>query len=108
DGVRLRSTASSGFGPRVAKAADGKLWFVTGEGVQVLDPRHLLFNKLPPPVHIEQITADHEIRWQNLLTEAPSNVRLPQLTRDVEIDYAALSLMAPEKVRFKYKLEGYD
>ena len=108
DGVRLRSTASSGYGPRVTKSTDGKLWFVTGEGVQVLDPRHLSFNKLPPPVHIEQVVADHKIRWQNLWNETSSNLRLPQLTRDLEIDYAALSLVAPEKIRFKYRLEGYD
>ena len=108
DGVRLRSAAASGYGPRVAKSTDGKLWFVTGEGVQVVDPHHLPFNKLPPPVHIEQITADHKIRWQNLWSEASSNLRLPPLIRDLEIDYTALSLVAPEKVRFKYKLEGYD
>ena len=108
DGVRLRSTAASFYGPRAAKSTDGKLWFVTGEGIQVIDPRHLPFNKLPPPIRIEQITADHKIHWQNLLSEAPSNLRLPRLTRDLEIDYTALSLVAPEKVRFKYKLEGYD
>ena len=108
DGVRLRSTAASGYGPRVAKSPDGKLWFVTGDGVQVLDPRHLPFNKLPPPICIEQIAADHKIRWQNFLSEAPSNLRLPRLTRDLEIDYTALSLVAPEKIHFKYKLEGYD
>ena len=108
DGVRLRSTASSGYGPRVTKSTDGRLWFVTGEGVQVVDPRHLPFNKIPPPVHIEQITADHKIRWQDSWNEASSDVRLPRLTRDLEIDYTALSLVAPEKVRFRYKLEGYD
>ena len=26
--------------------------------MSIIDPRHLPFNKLPPPVHIEQITAD--------------------------------------------------
>lgn len=108
DGVRLRSTASSGYGPRATESTDGKLWFVTGEGVQIVDPRHISFNKLPPPVHIEQVVADHKTLWQNLWTETSSNLRLPRLTRDLEIDYAALSLVAPEKVRFKYKLEGYD
>ena len=108
DGVRLRSAAASSYGPRVAKSTDGKLWFLTGEGIQVVDPHHLPFNKLPPPVHIEQITADHKIRWQNLWSEASSNLRLPPLNRDLEIDYTALNLVAPEKVRFKYKLEGYD
>ena len=46
--------------PAVAKAADGKLWFLPFDGVSVIDPRHLPFNKLPPPVHIEQITADRK------------------------------------------------
>ena len=54
----LRAVAPSPYGPPVAKAADGKLWFVTGEGVQVVDPRHLAVNTLAPPVLIEQVVAD--------------------------------------------------
>jgi len=108
DGVRLRSTASSEFGPRVAKSTDGKLWFVTGEGVQIVDPRHLAVNQVPPPVHIEQIVANHKTYWQNLPGAAVADVRLPALIRDLQIDYTALSLVAPEKVHFKYKLEGQD
>ena len=108
DGVRLRSSAASAYGPRVAKSTDGKLWFVTGEGVQVIDPRHLAVNKLPPPVHVEQVTADGKIYWQNLAGAAVSNLRLAPRIRDLQIDYTALSLVAPEKVHFKYKLEGQD
>jgi signal transduction histidine kinase/ligand-binding sensor domain-containing protein len=108
DGVKLRSGAASAYGPRVAKSPDGKLWFVTGEGVQVVDPRHLAFNKLPPPVHIEQMVADRRTHWQNLPDAAAANVRLPALTRNLQIDYTALSLVAPEKIHFKYKLEGQD
>ncbi|MBV8552793.1 MAG: hypothetical protein JOY54_15975 [Acidobacteriaceae bacterium] len=108
DGVRLRSNAATAYGPRVTKSTDGKLWFLTGEGVQVVDPRHLATNKLPPPVHIEQIVADHKTHWQNLPGAAVSNVTLPPLIRDLSIDYTALSLVAPEKVHFKYKLEGQD
>jgi len=84
------------------------LWFLPFDGVSVIDPRHLPFNKLPPPVHIEQITADRKPRWQNLSGAAASNLRLPALSRDLQIDYTALSLVAPEKIRFKYKLEGHD
>jgi signal transduction histidine kinase len=78
------------------------------DGVSVVDPHHLPFNPLPPPVHIEQITADRKVSWQNLWGTAASNLRLPALSRDLQIDYTALSLVAPEKVRFKYKLEGED
>ena len=108
DGVRLRSTASSEFGPRVAKSTDGKLWFVTGEGVQIVDPRHLAVTKVPPPVHIEQVIANHKIYWENLPGATIADVRLPALIRDLQIDFTALSLVAPEKVRFRFKLEPQD
>src|SRR5262249_33533159 len=103
DGVRV-PIGAAGYSPRVAKSSDGRLWFVSADGLSVVDPRHLPFNKLPPPVHIEQITADR-------ITHAPASdgsVRLPALTRDLEIDYAALSLVVPEKNRFKVKLDGWD
>jgi len=107
EGVRSRSI-TSGYSPGVAKSADGKLWFVASDGVSVIDPRNLHLNKLPPPVHIEQIIADRKLHWQNLSGAAASNLRLPALSRDLQIDYTALSFVAPEKVRFRVKLEGRD
>jgi signal transduction histidine kinase len=77
------------------------------DGVSVVDPAHLPVNKLPPPVHIEQITADRKIYW-NSIRDASSHLRLPALIRDLQIEYTALSLVAPEKVRFRVKLEGHD
>jgi signal transduction histidine kinase/ligand-binding sensor domain-containing protein len=102
DGVRLRSSAASEYGPRVAKSNDGKLWFVTGEGFQVVDPHHLAMNKLPPPVHIEQITADGKTY------DVSDGLRLPPLVRNLAFDFVALSLVAPEKNRYRFKLEGWD
>jgi signal transduction histidine kinase len=86
----------------MAKSPDGKLWFTTQDGVSVVDPHHLAFNKLPPPVHIEQITADDKPY------DAINALRLPPRVHRLAIDYTALSLVAPEKVRFRYKLEGAD
>jgi len=107
DGVMLRAVAPY-FGPSVAKARDGKLWFNTGDGIQVVDPHHVAFNKVPPPVYIEQIVADDKVQWQNSSGASDSSLRLPPHIRNLTIDYTALSLTAPEKVRFKYKLEGQD
>jgi signal transduction histidine kinase len=77
--------------------------------VSVIDPRHLPFNKLPPPVHIEQVTADGKTYWRNLSGDAPSShPKLPPLVRDLSIEFTALSLVAPEKVRFRFMLEGQD
>ena len=108
DGVRL-DAGPGAFTPHVTKSSDGKLWFTNLDGVGVVDPRHLPFNKLPPPVHIEHVTADGKTYWQNLSGDASSSrPRLPPLVRDVTIDYTALSFVAPEKVLFRYKLEGLD
>ncbi len=108
DGVRSHA-GNYGYNPRVTRAKDGKLWFLPLDGVSVIDPRDLHLNKLPPPVHIEQVIADHKTYWQNLSGDASSSPpRLPPLVRDLAIDYAALSLVAPENVLFRYKLEGWD
>jgi signal transduction histidine kinase len=82
---------------------------MSGEGsIDIIDPRHLPDNKLPPPVHIEKIVADHKTYWQNLPGATVSSPRLPPRSRDLRIAYTALSLVAPEKVHFRYKLEGQD
>ena len=105
DGVRTRANAG-GFSPHVGKSPDGKLWFFHLDGLSVFDPNHLPLNKIPPPVQIEQITADR--KTHDVASDVHGQLRLPPLTRDLEIDYTALSLVAPEKVRFRVKLEGRD
>jgi signal transduction histidine kinase len=105
DGVRLQGDFPDGYQPLVAKAPDGRLWFVSVNGLNVVDPRRVSVNTLPPPVNVERIVADHKP-----IDVAPGEMRisLPPLTRDLQIDYTALSLVAPEKVQFRYMLEGYD
>jgi len=102
DGAMLHAISPAYFGPPVAKSSDGKLWFVSGVGVQVIDPHHLAVNQVPPPAHIEQVRADGKPY------QLKQGMHLPANTRDVWIDYTALSLSAPEKVRFKYILDGQD
>ncbi len=88
--------------PQAMRSPDGRLWFVNGRVLQVLDPAHLQDNPIPPPVQIEEIVADRK-------SYAPrKDLRLPPLTRDLEIEYTGLSFEAPQKVRFRYKLEGRD
>lgn len=100
DGVRT-VTAVEGC-PRVTKSPDGRIWFLNGTRLSVIDPGRLAENRLPPPVRIEQLSADRK------LYDAQPGLRLPPLVRDLSIDYTALSLVAPEKVMFRYRLEGQD
>ena len=102
-GVRTHSWVGyTGSRPVVTKTKDGKIWFITTDGVSIIDPHHLAMNSLPPPVHIEQIMADDKPY------NPATGLRLPSHVRYLTIDYTALSLAVPEKVRFRYRLEGLD
>jgi signal transduction histidine kinase/ligand-binding sensor domain-containing protein len=102
DGVRVLPDYPVSVFPRVTKGLDGRIWFTDFDGVSVIDPHHLPRNTLPPPVYIEQVTADQKTY------DPASGLKLPALTRYLAIDYSALSLAAPEKVHFRYRLEGFD
>ena len=99
DGVQ---TGSAHFDAGTTRSPDGRLWFATGSVLQMIDPSRLDGNRIIPPVHIEEIVADHRVY------PAQDGVRLPALTRDLEIDYTALSFIAPQKVRFRYRLDGHE
>jgi signal transduction histidine kinase/ligand-binding sensor domain-containing protein len=105
DGVRIPVNVNYYSSP-AAKSADGKLWFMSRDGVSVVDPRHLPFNSVPPPVYVEQVIANRKTYEAG--ASSTGHIQLPALTRDVQIDYTALSLVAPEKNRFRVKLEGWD
>jgi len=103
DGVSLFSSdLSEVISPQVAISPDGSIWFRTLDGLSVIRPHHLERNPVPPPVHIERMTAD------GVVSDLSRTVRLAARIRDLAIDYTALSFVAPEKVLFRYKLEGWD
>jgi PAS domain S-box-containing protein len=102
EGVLPKAVSPAYFNPPVAKAADGKLWFVSGESVQVIDPDHLPINTIPPPVYIEHVVADRKPY------PVANGLRLPPLVRDVTIEFTALSLVDPGSVHFRYRLQGHD
>ncbi|HEY0760086.1 MAG TPA: two-component regulator propeller domain-containing protein [Acidisarcina sp.] len=99
DGARPGLTSLK---PQTARTADGRLWFVNGRILQMLDNKRALTNSLPPQLHIENIVVDRHSY------AATGDLRLPPLTHDLEVDYTATSFVAPQKVLFKYRLEGHD
>jgi ligand-binding sensor domain-containing protein/uncharacterized membrane protein YphA (DoxX/SURF4 family) len=91
-----------GTTPRAAKTTDGRLWFIAGDGVAVIDPRHINRNIVPPPVHVEQIVVDGKaIDGSRTASVSPTLSRL-------QFDYTALSFTDPDRVFFKYRLDGLD
>jgi signal transduction histidine kinase/streptogramin lyase len=85
-----------------ARSPDGKLWFVSAAGLQMIDPAHVTKNAILPPVHVEGLVADGRA------ISGADGMQVPALTRDVAIRYTAPSFVAPQRVLFRYRLEGQD
>jgi PAS domain S-box-containing protein len=99
----MKSTAMTlAHQPSVWQASDGRLWFATARGVEVLDPRDTIRNAVPPPVHVEELRVDRK------LLPLSDPMTLQPTRGEIEIRYTGLSFVAPNRVLFKYLLEGYD
>ena len=96
-GLRNPET-NGGFQPSALRSTDGRLWFPTLDGVAAVDPTKVAQAATPPPVHIEQLTAQNEA----LPLAAP--VRLQPDQRSFEITYTGIRLAAPALLRFRYRL----
>jgi signal transduction histidine kinase/ligand-binding sensor domain-containing protein len=114
-GHRIRHTrldTSNGLGgvpvgsvnERVARTADGHLWFATGWGLTFIDPEaatlHRPASELPALI---EAAAVNDAR-----VAADDGVALPARTNAVRIDYTAVNLTSPTRIRFRYRLEGFD
>ncbi len=107
DGMRSPE-CNGGTQPNALAAADGRLFFPTVEGVVVIDPTRLKGNPLPPPVVIENLTAD-QVPYPAASAKGDKTPLSLAAGRDkFEFHYTAPSLLIPERVRFRYRLLGYD
>ena len=78
--------------PSSARTLDGHLWFVTSQGLAVVNPQNLAAIPGVGPLRIDEVVADGRPYTPTL------GLRLgPKLSR-IEIGYAAISLAAPTKV----------
>ena len=91
----------SGF-PNAARTADGRLWFVTGNGLTMLDPAQLSATRPAPPVRIERVSAGGRSFEPN------GAFTLPPRTSAVQFEYTALEFFSPRQVQFRYRLEGFE
>ena len=102
NGMKVSAASQLLAQPSGTRARDGRLWFCTQKGVVVIDPGHLLHNRMEPTVVLEEVVADR----RTLL--AHDDFRLGAGTDRIEFHYTSLSLRVPAKNQFRYKLDGYD
>ena len=91
--------------PKIARTDDGRMWFATMRGLAVADPAAMSVNPAPPPVVIEQISADGRVLQA---TGSPAAYRVAAGTRRTEVQFTALSLTAPGRVLFRHRFGGRD
>jgi signal transduction histidine kinase/ligand-binding sensor domain-containing protein len=101
DGLLSVESSSQGQ-PTGFKASDGKLWFPTAQGLAVVDPKAVAFNRLPPPVVIEDLAVDGHA------ADLRAGVKVKPGQENLEMQYTALSLVKSQQIRFRYRLEGLD
>lgn len=91
----------SGY-PNAVRTTDGRLWFVTANGVTMIDPAHLAATRPAPPVRIERVNAGGRS------FEPDGAFTLPPRTTAVQFEYTALEFFSPRQVQFRYRLEGFE
>lgn len=95
-------------------SSDGKIYFGSINGFNVIDPQVFPSNQYVPPVMITNLqifNKDVPIDSKGTLKQSINVVKQIELSYKqnvFSIEYAALSYSAPYKNRYKYKLEGFD
>jgi signal transduction histidine kinase/ligand-binding sensor domain-containing protein len=80
----------------------GALWFVTTNGITILEPRDADERVAPPTVSVDSVNVDDK-------PIAPlRDVTLAAGTRRLQVEYGSLNLTAPQKTRFRFRLDGVD
>jgi signal transduction histidine kinase/ligand-binding sensor domain-containing protein len=105
------------------KVSDGRLWFPTVHGAVAIDPKKFPAHEAPPPVIIEQLSADNNvIPFGTNVTETKSANAgasvIPTLKLNepipagkghaIEFQYTATSLFDSKRINFRYRLIGAD
>ncbi len=90
------------------RTRDGRIWFATSVGVAAVDPRHVMFNPVPPPVVVEEVLLNGMPFSAGEKPPAGAPLRIRPGWSRLAFHYTALNFTAPARVRFNYRLRGFD
>jgi PAS domain S-box-containing protein len=99
----MKAAECNGGSPGAWEGRDGRMFFATVRGVAIVDPNHIPFNTLAPPVWTEEVLVDGKV--ENV---SPTALTISPGRHSLEIHYTALSLVMPKSVRFRYRLRGFS
>jgi signal transduction histidine kinase/ligand-binding sensor domain-containing protein len=88
--------------PTAVRGGDGRLWFASGSGLAVIDPRRLPARQNVARPRIDRIVVNGH-------ADAPEQrAVLPGGTETLQVQFSALSLTSASKLRFRYRLDGLE
>lgn len=100
------------------KDADGNLLFGGSNGINVINPDHVVQNPIQPEIKITQFKLfnrpvnQNEVLNNRVLLSNPIHdteiVDLYHNENTISFEFAALDFSAPEKIQYAYKLAGFD
>ncbi|HVR41538.1 MAG TPA: two-component regulator propeller domain-containing protein [Thermoanaerobaculia bacterium] len=100
DGLGSRQ-CNGAANPSALRSRDGRIWFVTANGVSALtNPREPVLPMRKPIV--ERVSINGKDVTETALKSVP-----PGADR-IEFEFTGVSFATPERLRFRYRLEGYD
>ncbi len=88
--------------PTALTTPAGTLWFASGDGVALVDPRSSPTPRTNAVARIDHILVDGKDQPMS------AGAVLSRRAQNLEIDYAALNLSSASKLRFRYMLQGFD
>ncbi len=93
---------NGGFAPSSMKAADGKLYFPTVDGIAVVDPHIVSTKPLAPRIYIDKVVIDDTVFVH------PESIEVDAGFERIEIFYNAIGLNSPENIKFITRMNGIN
>ena len=86
------------------KTGDGEFWFITKQGISIVNPEKIRFNQTPPPVVLETVYFDR----QSFALHPDAKAVTFKGIRNLSLHFTAPTFLSAEKTKFRYRLEGVD
>jgi ligand-binding sensor domain-containing protein len=90
------------LGRSAVRGGDGRLWFMSGSGVAVIDPRFL-----PARPSVARPRIDRVVANGRTIAARPELV-MPAGTDTLQVHFSTLSLTSASKLRFRYRLDDVE
>ena len=97
----------------IIKDMNGRFLILSSDGVDILDPRHLQADTIPPRLYITDIEqATDSLTWisiseTDLFYQQAGKLTLKRNQNTLRISFTGISTTNPEKVTYIHRLSGY-